>query len=231
MKTLWNSIKNIFSTIVSIFTFGLIKLNKTARKEFRVELMKVKLAECNNNLKTNWDKLVELSQEKAVNQNKLDKLSKEKTKLTKELEKARSDGDNVKFSELAMTYKAKDSLSQEQEKVVKAYEEAEKIINENIKLLTQEVNKMKYEIAIIEAKQSTYNSMKEINNTMADIHLPNGTDNTSTVSEIKEELDNDLIRETTKSEMIRKELPIIDNVEYKSTDEMDEFLKEIKSVE
>ena len=146
MKTLWNGVKNILSTIVSIFTFGLIKLNKKARKEFRVELMKVKLAECNNNLKTNWDKLVEISQEKNVNKNRLDKLVKEKTKLTEELSKARANNDNVKFSELAMTYKAKESLAQEQEKVITAFEEAEKVINENIRLLTQEVNKLKYEI-------------------------------------------------------------------------------------
>ena len=41
-----------------------------------------------------------------------------------------------------MSYKAKDSLFKEQEKVVLAYEEAEKTINENIKLLTQDVNKL-----------------------------------------------------------------------------------------
>lgn len=227
MKTLWNGIANIFSTIVSLFTFGLIKLNKKARKEFRVELMKVKLAECNTNLKNNWDKLVEITQEKNVNKHKLDKLIKEKSKLVKDLEKARKDGDNVKFSELAMTYKAKESLSQEQAKVITAFEEAEKVINDNIKVLTQEVNKLKFEIEIIEAKQTTYKSMKEINDTMADIHLPNGTDNTTTISEIKDELDNDLIRESTKSEMIRKELPIIDTVEFNSNDEMDGFLKEI----
>lgn len=227
MKTLWNGITNIFSTIVSLFTFGLIKLNKKARKEFRVELMKVKLAECNTNLKNNWDKLVEITQEKNVNKHKLDKLIKEKSKLVKDLEKARKDGDNVKFSELAMTYKAKESLSQEQVKVITAFEEAEKVINDNIKVLTQEVNKLKFEIEIIEAKQTTYKSMKEINDTMADIHLPNGTDNTTTISEIKDELDNDLIRESTKSEMIRKELPIIDTVEFNSNDEMDGFLKEI----
>lgn len=227
MKTLWNGIVNIFSTIVSLFTFGLIKLNKKARKEFRVELMKVKLAECNTNLKNNWDKLVEITQEKNVNKHKLDKLIKEKSKLVKDLEKARKDGDNVKFSELAMTYKAKESLSQEQAKVITAFEEAEKVINDNIKVLTQEVNKLKFEIEIIEAKQTTYKSMKEINDTMADIHLPNGTDNTTTISEIKDELDNDLIRESTKSEMIRKELPIIDTVEFNSNDEMDGFLKEI----
>ena len=231
MKTLWNGVKNILSTIVSIFTFGLIKLNKKARKEFRVELMKVKLAECNNNLKTNWDKLVEISQEKNVNKNRLDKLVKEKTKLTEELSKARANNDNVKFSELAMTYKAKESLAQEQEKVITAFEEAEKVINENIRLLTQEVNKLKYEIEIIEAKQMTYKSMKDINNTMADIHLPNGTDNTSTISEIKSELEDDLIRETTKSELIRKEINVIDNVEFKTTDEMDGFLKSIKEGE
>lgn len=227
MKTLWNGITNIFSTIVSLFTFGLIKLNKKARKEFRVELMKVKLTECNTNLKNNWDKLVEITQEKNVNKHKLDKLIKEKSKLVKDLEKARKDGDNVKFSELAMTYKAKESLSQEQVKVITAFEEAEKVINDNIKVLTQEVNKLKFEIEIIEAKQTTYKSMKEINDTMADIHLPNGTDNTTTISEIKDELDNDLIRESTKSEMIRKELPIIDTVEFNSNDEMDGFLKEI----
>lgn len=228
MKTLINGIKNIFATILSLLSFGLIKLNKETRKEFRVQLMKVKLNECNANLKTNWDKLVGIAQEKSVHKNKMDKLAKEREKLTKDLQKAREKSDTVKFNELAMSYKAKDSLFKEQEKVVLAYEEAEKTINENIKLLTQDVNKLKYEIDIIEAKQKTYESMKEINNTMADIHLPNGSDNTTAITEIKEELDDDLVRETTKSQLIRKEIPIIETTDFNSVEEMDEFLKNIE---
>ena len=228
MKTLINGIKNVFATILSLLSFGLIKLNKETRKEFRVQLMKVKLNECNANLKTNWDKLVGIAQEKSVHKNKMDKLAKEREKLTKDLQKAREKSDTVKFKELAMSYKAKDSLFKEQEKVVLAYEEAEKTINENIKLLTQDVNKLKYEIDIIEAKQKTYESMKEINNTMADIHLPNGSDNTTAITEIKEELDDDLVRETTKSQLILKEIPIIETTDFNSVEEMDEFLKNIE---
>lgn len=209
-------------------TFGFIKLNKSARKEFRVELMKVKLSECNLNLKNNWDKLVNITQEKNVHSSKLSRMNKEKTKLLSELEKARADGNKAKFNELALTYKTKDSLTKEQEKIISTYSEAEKTINENIKLLTQDINKLKYEIDIIEAKQKTYESMKEVNDIMADIHLPNGTDNSTTINEIKDELDDDLIRETTKSELIRKELPTLEKTEFNSDEEMDEFLKNIK---
>lgn len=228
MKNFFNVIGKFVSTLLSLVSFGLIKLNKSARKEFRVELMKVKLNECNLNLKNNWDKLVNVTQEKNVHKSKLSRMEKEKDKLTKDLEKARSNKDNVKFSELAMSFKAKESLIGEQTKIITTYEEAEKTINENIKLLTQDINKLKYEIDIIEAKQKTYESMKEINTIMADIHLPNGTDNTNTIAEIKEELDDDLVRESTKSELIRKELPTLDKVEFNSEEEMDEFLKDIR---
>lgn len=228
MKKFFNAIGNFIATLLSLVTFGFIKLNKSARKEFRVELMKVKLSECNLNLKNNWDKLVNITQEKNVHSGKLSKMNKEKTKLLAELEKARADGNKAKFNELALTYKTKDSLTKEQEKIINTYSEAEKTINENIKLLTQDINKLKYEIDIIEAKQKTYESMKEVNDIMADIHLPNGTDNSTTINEIKDELDDDLIRETTKSEMIRKELPSLEKTEFNSDEEMDEFLKNIK---
>lgn len=231
MKNFLKSIGNFIATLLSLVTFGMIKLNKSARKEFRVELMRVKLSELNLNLKNNWDKLVNITQEKNVHINKLNKMTKEKTKLMTDLEKARDNNNTDKFNELAMSYKTKDSLVKEQDLIIKTYTEAEKTINENIKLLTQDINKLKYEIDIIEAKQKTYESMKEVNDIMADIHLPNGTDNTTTINEIKNELDDDLIRETTKTEMIRKEIPSLEKTEFNSNEEMDNFLKSIKESE
>ena len=44
-KKLTNSLLNLFNTIVSILTFGFIKLNKSIRKEFNVELLKAQLSD------------------------------------------------------------------------------------------------------------------------------------------------------------------------------------------
>lgn len=57
-KKLTNSLLNLFNTIVSILTFGFIKLNKSIRKEFNVELLKAQLSDFELKRKENYDKLV-----------------------------------------------------------------------------------------------------------------------------------------------------------------------------
>lgn len=70
-KKLTNSLLNLFNTIVSILTFGFIKLNKSIRKEFNVELLKAQLSDFELKRKENYDKLVNEVQEAAVIEKKL----------------------------------------------------------------------------------------------------------------------------------------------------------------
>lgn len=77
-KKLTNSLLNLFNTIVSILTFGFIKLNKSIRKEFNVELLKAQLSDFELKRKENYDKLVNEVQEAAVIEKKLQTLNNEK---------------------------------------------------------------------------------------------------------------------------------------------------------
>lgn len=228
MKTLFNTFKNIFSTLINLLSFGFIKLNSNIRKEYRVELLRVKLNECNIQKKESMDRVIEISQEKAVHENTLAKLVKQKKSLIKDLEKSRKENDMDKFNELAILYKSKESLIEEENKVLTAYKEADKAITKNIKYIEQNINRLKCEIDVIEAKQKTYESMKGINNTLESINVNMDVNNSYNVNEIKQELENDLIRETTKTEIIQQSVPLVEMKEYSTNEEMDEFLKSIK---
>ena len=89
-KKLTNSLLNLFNTIVSILTFGFIKLNKSIRKEFNVELLKAQLSDFELKRKENYDKLVNEVQEAAVIEKKLQTLNNEKNNLLKQLDDAKN---------------------------------------------------------------------------------------------------------------------------------------------
>lgn len=144
-----------------------------------------------------------------------------------ELNEAKDSDDVVKFNDMAVRYKTLSSILEEENKVLDAYKNAKEIIESNISVLNTDIRKMKYEIDVIEAKQKTYESLKEVNDVMADIHLPNGTDNTSNINEINAELDDDLTREKTKNEIIKENIPTADIIEYNTKDEMESFLKTV----
>lgn len=228
MKNLIKNFNNIVALFVRIISFGLIKLNKNIRKEYRVELLKVKLNECQMQKKENMDRAIEIAQEKAVHKNNLSKLTKEKKSLVKNLEKYKNENNMDKFNELAIIYKSRDSMINEEEKIIKAYDEAEEALNKNIRYIEQNINKLKCEIDIIEAKQKTYESMKGINDTLESININTDANSAFNVSEIKQELEDDLIRETTKTEIIQKNVPLVEIKEYSTNEEMEEFLKSIK---
>lgn len=56
MKKFWNGFKNLLNTFLNIISFGLIKINKNLRKEYRVELLKVKLNDTKMKMKESTDK-------------------------------------------------------------------------------------------------------------------------------------------------------------------------------
>lgn len=227
MKKFWNGFKNLLNTFLNIISFGLIKINKNLRKEYRVELLKVKLNDTKMKMKESTDKKISIYQEIRVHENKIKRHQEDLDACVVELNEAKDSDDVVKFNDMAVRYKTLSSILEEENKVLDAYKNAKEIIESNISVLNTDIRKMKYEIDVIEAKQKTYESLKEVNDVMADIHLPNGTDNTSNINEINAELDDDLTREKTKNEIIKENIPTADIIEYNTKDEMESFLKTV----
>lgn len=227
MKKFWNGFKNLLNTFLNIISFGLIKINKNLRKEYRVELLKVKLNDTKMKMKESTDKKINIYQEIRVHENKIKRHQEDLDTCVAELNEAKDSDDVAKFNDMAVRYKTLSSILEEENKVLDAYKNAKEIIESNISVLNTDIRKMKYEIDVIEAKQKTYESLKEVNDVMADIHLPNGTDNTSNINEINAELDDDLTREKTKNEIIKENIPTADIIEYNTKDEMESFLKTV----
>lgn len=225
MKTFVYSIKKLLATVLKLATFGLVDLNKRLRKSYRVELLKVKLNETKMKLKSSMDKLLDIMAELRVHQSRIEKLTRIQDTLKDKLHCATNDVSV--FNDLAAQYKTNESLLTEENKVIEAYENAKTVLENNINLLNADIRKMKYEIEVIEAKQKTYQSLKEINSTMVDIHYPNGTDNSLNLKEVKEELDEDLTRESAKSELIRGDFEVAEPADYHNENEMNEFLRYI----
>lgn len=114
-KKLTNSLLNLFNTIVSILTFGFIKLNKSIRKEFNVELLKAQLSDFELKRKENYDKLVNEVQEAAVIEKKLQTLNNEKNNLLKQLDDAKNKDDKILFTKLATKLKVKNEIIKSRE--------------------------------------------------------------------------------------------------------------------
>ena len=136
IKKLTNSLMNLLKTISSILTFGFIKMNKSLRKEFNVELLKAQLSEFELKRKENYDKLVNEVQESAVIEKKLQTLNNEKENILKQLNDAKNKDDKVQFTKLATKLKVKNEIIKNNEDVLHTRKttisDIEKI-NENLK--------------------------------------------------------------------------------------------------
>lgn len=219
---------NLLKTISSILTFGFIKMNKSLRKEFNVELLKAQLSEFELKRKENYDKLVNEVQESAVIEKKLQTLNNEKENILKQLNDAKNKDDKVQFTKLATKLKVKNEIIKNNEDVLHTRKttisDIEKI-NENLEL---EMEKTRGKIEIIEAKKEKADARKESNNIKSALYLPNGTVSSLNINEINEMYDDEIVRENAKSEFLEQFAPSISTETFNSIEEMEKFLEENK---
>lgn len=226
MKTLFNSIKKLFGTVVSVLTFGLIKMNDNLTKNCRVKMLRVKKEDLVLEDKKIFDKTAKLEGDKRVVIKEIYNISKDLTNIKDKLVVARDTNNKVLFTELSNDYKDKDAILQEKNEILKAFEEALGILDNESKVIKKQIKSITRTINKIEAKQATYETIKGVNEVLGDMKK-NTTDKTS-VEELVEDLDNDVIRESAKAELIRKDMIVEDEpIEFNNEQEMDEFLKSI----
>ena len=226
MKTLFNSIKKLLGTVVSVLTFGLIKMNDNLTKNCRVKMLRVKKEDLVLEDKKIFDKTAKLEGDKRVVIKEIYNISKDLTNIKDKLVAARDTNNKVLFTELSNDYKDKDAILQEKNEILKAFEEALGILDNESKVVKKQIKSITRTINKIEAKQATYETIKGVNEVLGDMKK-NTTDKTS-VEELVEDLDNDVIRESAKAELIRKDMVVEDEpIEFNNEQEMDEFLKSI----
>lgn len=226
MKTLFNSIKKLIGTVVSVLTFGLIKMNDNLTKNCRVKMLRVKKEDLVLEDKKIFDKTAKLEGDKRVVIKEIYNISKDLTNIKDKLVVARDTNDKVLFTELSNDYKDKDAILQEKNEILKAFEEALGILDNESRVIKKQIKSITRTINKIEAKQATYETIKGVNEVLGDMKK-NTTDKTS-VEELVEDLDNDVIRESAKAELIRKDMIVEDEpIEFNNEQEMDEFLKSI----
>lgn len=226
MKTLFNSIKKLLGTVVSVLTFGLIKMNDNLTKNCRVKMLRVKKEDLVLEDKKIFDKTAKLEGDKRVVIKEIYNISKDLTNIKDKLVVARDTNNKVLFTELSNDYKDKDAILQEKNEILKAFEEALGILDNESKVVKKQIKSITRTINKIEAKQATYETIKGVNEVLGDMKK-NTTDKTS-VEELVEDLDNDVIRESAKAELIRKDMVVEDEpIEFNNEQEMDEFLKSI----
>lgn len=226
MKTLFNSIKKLLGTLVSVLTFGLIKMNDNLTKNCRVKMLRVKKEDLVLEDKKIFDKTAKLEGDKRVVIKEIYNISKDLTNIKDKLVAARDTNNKVLFTELSNDYKDKDAILQEKNEILTAFEEALGILNNESKVIQKQIKSITRTINKIEAKQATYETIKGVNEVLGDMKK-NTTDKTS-VEELVEDLDNDVIRESAKAELIRKDMVVEDEpIEFNNEQEMDEFLKSI----
>jgi len=226
MKTLFNSIKKLIGTVVSVLTFGLIKMNDNLTKNCRVKMLRVKKEDLVLEDKKIFDKTAKLEGDKRVVIKEIYNISKDLTNIKDKLVVARDTNDKVLFTELSNDYKDKDAILQEKNEILKAFEEALGILDNESRVIKKQIKSITRTINKIEAKQATYETIKGVNEVLGDMKK-NTTDKTS-VEELVEDLDNDVIRESAKAELIRKDMVVEDEpIEFNNEQEMDEFLKSI----
>ena len=226
MKTLFNSIKKLLGTVVSVLTFGLIKMNDNLTKNCRVKMLRVKKEDLVLEDKKIFDKTAKLEGDKRVVIKEIYNISKDLTNIKDKLVVARDTNNKVLFTELSNDYKDKDAILQEKNEILKAFEEALGILDNESKVVKKQIKSITRTINKIEAKQATYETIKGVNEVLGDMKK-NTTDKTS-VEELVEDLDNDVIRESAKAELIRKDMIVEDEpIEFNNEQEMDEFLKSI----
>ena len=226
MKTLFNSIKKLLGTVVSVLTFGLIKMNDNLTKNCRVKMLRVKKEDLVLEDKKIFDKIAKLEGDKRVVIKEIYNISKDLTNIKDKLVVARDTNNKVLFTELSNDYKDKDAILQEKNEILTAFEEALGILNNESKVIQKQIKSITRTINKIEAKQATYETIKGVNEVLGDMKK-NTTDKTS-VEELVEDLDNDVIRESAKAELIRKDMVVEDEpIEFNNEQEMDEFLKSI----
>ena len=226
MKTLFNSIKKLLGTVVSVLTFGLIKMNDNLTKNCRVKMLRVKKEDLVLEDKKIFDKTAKLEGDKRVVIKEIYNISKDLTNIKDKLVVARDTNNKVLFTELSNDYKDKDAILQEKNEILTAFEEALGILNNESKVIQKQIKSITRTINKIEAKQATYETIKGVNEVLGDMKK-NTTDKTS-VEELVEDLDNDVIRESAKAELIRKDMIVEDEpIEFNNEQEMDEFLKSI----
>lgn len=227
-KKLTNSLLNLFNTIVSILTFGFIKLNKSIRKEFNVELLKAQLSDFELKRKENYDKLVNEVQEAAVIEKKLQTLNNEKNNLLKQLDDAKNKDDKILFTKLATKLKVKNEIIKSREDALYTRKTTISDIEKTNDNLELEIEKTKGKIEIFEAKKENVEVRKESNNIKSTLYLPNGTDSSLNINEINEMYDDEIVRENAKSEFLEQFAPTISNESFTSIEEMEKFLEENK---
>lgn len=228
IKSLFNHILNIIGTIVSLLTFGIIKLNKTLRAEYQIELLQKKQADFEMKRKENMDSLVEYVANRASYKNKLKKLSTEREQILDNLEKAKDKNDKILFAKYAIQLNTNKAIMNDTNSCLKNCEDTiTRFENQNLQydLL---IEKQKSDIAIIKSNKDSVEMRKASNKLNRELYMPDGTDNTFNIDEIKEKYQDELIKEEAKSELIEKFVPLVDVNEFSSLEDMEKFIEENK---
>lgn len=226
MKSLLTSIKSFIMTLTSLLTFGLISADKSLKKAFRVDLLKVKLNELEQTKMQTYDKKIKVHQDVAVIAKDIKNIDKDLVNLKAKLEKAKANNNTAEFSTLALQYKTKETILSSKDETATALETTLSTIENTLKALDRDIVALKSQIEIISAKQDTYETLKSVNEVMGKLHAPIGEDSTI-INDLKNELENDVIRETVKGDILQKDIPQIKVDDFASTEDMDAFLKTI----
>lgn len=220
-----NALKSLFGTVVSIASFGLIDLNSKMRSAYTVEILKSELEKVKFGRLENQEKYITALQNKRINEKNLERYKKDRKNVFDRMFFAKDENDTKCFTSLSIELKTKDEMIKNAEFAVNSLDDALKAISEANNNLEHQIQKMKSQIEILEAKKTMVDTMKATNKVVSKLYAPNGTCNTINLDELNKEWDDALIKEQTKAEVLGQFNDMTDDhMEFNSREEMETFL-------
>lgn len=228
IKLLMKSLFAIFATVISLLTFGTIKLNKWIKSEYDIELLKLQLEKFNMIKRETIEKKLTIAQNKAVAENSKKKLKNSINELTKKLTNAKSKNDTIEFTKLVAQLEPIKVQLEGSENDIKSCEDTLDLIEKSLFQLDLMIEKYKGDINIAESYKTNATIKKNMNDVASNLYFDSQFEDSTSANKIKDYYDEVNVKEDARTEFLKTQIPVIETSTFNTPEDMENYLKKLK---
>ena len=228
IKLLMKSLFAIFATVISLLTFGTIKLNKWIKSEYDIELLKLQLEKFNMIKRETIEKKLTIAQNKAVAENSKKKLKNSINEITKKLTAAKSKNDTIEFTKLVAQLEPIKVQLEGSENDIKSCEDTLDLIEKSLFQLDLMIEKYKGDINIAESYKTNATIKKNMNDVASNLYFDSQFEDSTSANKIKDYYDEVNVKEDARTEFLKTQIPVIETSTFNTPEDMENYLKKLK---
>lgn len=224
------SLMSLFSTVISVLTFGTIKLNKFIKSEYDIEFLKLKLEQFNMTRRETLEKqLATIEIQSAANYNEK-KIKTNISNVIKKLNKAKENNDTLEFTKLAAQLETLKIQLESCQTDIKSCQGTLDLIEKSLFQLDLMIEKYKGEISIAESYKMNATIKKSMNDVASELYFDSQINDSLSADNVKNYYDEENVKEDARTEFLKRQIPAIETSTFNTAEDMENYLNSLSEI-